>query len=272
MLQLQLKNLAVPKLPKKAIFFIKLSFFCTSVHVFALLLFFLIPYCKKSLFLDTRQTTHASIVFVPLLKTISSQGQVTLLNNSINQQKESLHSVIAKPVQKKEVVKKPIKKMVPKKTVIQKKPVPKKIIELKKLIQKKPVKKIIPVPKKVEQKKEEIKKEPIPKKKPEVVPEKKVEQTTLKENNVQLIGQDDMELLMLSNELKQAISKIWKRPTNISTNAVCEVRVILSSNGIKEVIIEKPSYALALDISVRNFLLRYDFPKHMFGKELTILF
>jgi hypothetical protein len=277
MLQLQLKNRLVLKLPKKTIFFIKLSFFCAVAHLFALIFFFLVPDLKKTLFLDMVHTNNASIVFVPFLKTAFEQQ-----GKSDQKKMMIVPSAFKQPLQqKKEVVKKmPIKKAV-------QQPLLKKQIPIKKnVVSKKaqPIKKIIkPILKKPELKKQnEVnpkKQELIPEQpkkvetvKPIPVPDPVAETKAVPENNVQLVGRDDMELIMLSTILKQDIIKVWKRPANIPPEALCQVRVILDKEGSREVIIEKASQALALDISVRNFLLQYDFPQQVYGKELSIIF
>ena len=72
--------------------------------------------------------------------------------------------------------------------------------------------------------------------------------------------------------IKQEMLKFWKRPATIPTQSTCHARIRLNKNGTKEVVIEKPSQALALNISVRNFLLAYDFPQHAFGKDIVIIF
>lgn len=267
MLQLQLKSLVVLKLPKKFIFFIKLSFLCATIHILLLLLLFLAQHNEK-LFLDTRRTTDAPILFVPLLKTAIIHEQknsgIPMIVSSAVQEKKSIPAVV------------PIKKQMEQKKIDQKphvkKPVPKKVVAKKTAVKK-------PAPKPVIQKK----KDPVAKQhnkpivqEPKKEAPKKADETIITKDHTPtqeiIVGRHDLELLTLSNELKDKIIKIWKRPANIPLQAVCQARITVQNDGTRVVVIEQSSGALALDVSVRNFLLQYDFPHSMIGKELSIIF
>ena len=294
MLQLQLKKLVVPKLPKKVIFLLKLSFFCATVHMLAMVLFFLLPDYKQTVFLDMTHNNNAPLVFVPLLKTavfeqqknISSnvQSQKTSLQKKSAVQSSSVKNVLQPlknikeiPIKKTLPVKAPVTKKIAlnkKTTSISKKPEPVKLVQKPKTIAKP-----LPLQKKQEVikptvaqiKQEELKKIEL-KNSSAAIPESLVS-TTSQDPTFMMVGREDKDLILLSTVLKQDIVKCWKRPANIPEQAACHVRVIINKDGTtRDVIIEKTSNAMALDISARNFLLSYDFPKQAFGKELSIIF
>lgn len=284
MLLLQLKDRAALKLPKKAIFLIKLSFFCFSLHALALVLFFLFPDSRKTIFLDMVNNNNATLIFVPLLKTNAQPQKSNHIDSTHSQQEKST-------AQKKQIISAPAKKIEPKKEqskkLVVKKPQPIKKDSQKKVMQDKKIPSAQKSePKKVEPEKKIIKNEENKiikqKEQPEKIePEKNrsivTQEPSSKQKAVpaevtQLVGRDDMDLINLSNVLKQDILKKWKRPANIPTKLVCEARVKINKDGSKDVIIEKASSALALDMSARNFLLNYDFPQEAYGKEVAILF
>lgn len=270
MLQLQLKDLVALRLPKKTVFFIKLSFLCTGVHAFLLLVLFLLQR-NETLFLDTRHTSNASILFVPLLKTANQTGQQSLQTKNLVEKNSTEKKSIIVPAKKTVPQKKePVKNTVLKKTnpppkITPKKSIPEKKVSLPKKVPPKPV----PPVQKKEQKKVEVKNPEPLKQFPQASSAIQEEQS---KQDAVIVGRDDMELLTISTVLKQEILKIWKRPTNVPIHAACHARVLLQKDGTRLVTIEQSSHAIALDISVRNFLLQYNFPDTMIGKELSIIF
>ena len=86
------------------------------------------------------------------------------------------------------------------------------------------------------------------------------------------IGREDNELINLCNYIKQDIAKHWKRPTNIPISAECHVMVYIDHQGHCAVDITQSSHALALDISAKNFIMHYAFPKELWNKELELIF
>lgn len=263
---LQLKN-RLEHLPKKTIFLGKLSGICIIIHGVFLIFFFLINQVKKVVYLDTVHT-NAPVVFVPLLKTaglLTGQSAPTVLPTKKNTIKKNVvkKTSILEPKPVKPAVKKavPNKEPVTKKTVM----VPEKKKEVKAPEPKKkepPIKKEI---KKAAQPVAEVKKiDPV-----SVAIESKLpEQKTA----LQLVGRDDLELMALSNQVKESLLQQWKRPTNIPFDSCCQVRVIIDKKGGKEMIVEKSSHALMLDIAVRNFLTQYEFPEQAWDKEFVINF
>ncbi len=275
MLQLQLKNLVAVKLSKKVTFFSKLLLCCLLAHITILVLFFILTQSRVSVVVNT-QSNNASVSFVPFLKAVPPQ--------------QKLHNA---PTLKKDIVQKSVreeKKAVPK----QIKPLPAKknstIMQRKKdsatISKKKAV--VPPVKKNSTQKKlppakqekpiaQKIEKSVQPKICEKASPTHDVSTTATAEQQqpkqeTVIIGNDERELFVMQDILKKDIVKKWKRPTNIPDTAVCEFRVIVHKDGKRDISMEKSSNAIALDISARNFLLTYDFPKQWVEKELSIIF
>lgn len=267
MLQLQLKNLVAPKLSKKVTFFLKLSLCCCFVHVGVLAFLFLLVQSKVSVIINTHNN-DASVLFVPFLKTAPAQKKVvqtSLLKKEVGAQQEA--TLI--PVKKNNSVQ-PSKKS--SQTIIKNK-----IVE-------QPVKKNIPEKKMQPQAQE---KKRIVKKIEKVIPQKisapktinKEAATMVTQDQAQksvqepvIVGNEERELFVMQDTLKKDIVKKWKRPANIPNTALAEFRVVVHKNGSRDVIMEKSSQAMALDISARNFLLSYDFPELWCEKELSIIF
>lgn len=258
MLPLQLKSL-LHKLPKKNIFFAKLLLFSLCFHgIFLILLLLIQSFSSKEIIRLSEISDGATIVLVPLMKTISPVA------NQAQPKKEVLKK---EPIAKKKPIvqsqkvmpKKGIEKPQPKKNKITTKPI---IQEQKKTVPKKVIpEKIIP------EKKEPIKKQVTPKE-----PEKKEPQKNSTSSALQEVGRHDLELIVLCNEIKEGIAKNWKRPANIATMQECRVKVCVHNESLRDVTIMQSSNALALDIMVKNFVLQYPFPKAMWDKEIELIF
>ncbi len=224
----------------------------------------MLTHVKKAIFLDTLHE-NAPVVFVPLLKT---SGLLTEQKSPISIPGKNEPLKKAMPIKKNISSSAKLIKPLDKKAVVKKEPVVKKTT--------------MPIEKKKEIKTPEIKKkEPDIKKAAVAVPETKKANTIPvtaenkvpdKKQTLQLVGRDDLEIMALSNQVKETILSQWKRPTNIPLESVCQVRVIIDKNGSKEIIIEKSSQALMLDIAVRNFLTHYEFPNQAWDKEFVINF
>ena len=254
MLPLQLKR---SKLPRKTIFLSKLLLFCASMH----LIFFLLLAMVQSWRLADIVRLHdisdgASVVLVPLIKTISPhmQASVSTIQKKASTEKkdtakkapfEQITKMVkevptAKPVQ-------PQKKEIPQK----KSPPP--------MTQQKPVKK-------------EIKKnEPVAQTDP-VQKMPSMVDTATTTTTVQQVGHYDLALITLCNEIKVGIAKEWRRPTNIPSTEQCHVKVCVRSETERTATIVKSSHALALDIMVKNFVARYPFPRALWHTEIELIF
>lgn len=273
MLQLQLKNLVVLKRSKKSSFFFIVSLFSFFAHIVAMIFACIVVRSDRAITIDTK-VQDAPILFVPFLK-------------EVKQIKGS--TVPAASTKNNEVLKKEPPKVVQPKKLPIKKEEPKKIVQNKAASKPKtsvqPAKKN-PVAKKVESKKivpqqekkiVEKKVQPLIKEKPQLKEVSKPVETTSVNNQAAqqeavLVGMQDREIFILQDLLKKDIVAKWKRPTNIPEDALCQYRVKVYKNGTKEVILEKSSHALALDMSARNFLIQYDFPEHWADKDVSIIF
>lgn len=216
------------------------------------------PDHQHALRINTLHNSNVVVTFLPLLKTgiVPKPARISVpqsVEKKVPQVAQEIPPKPPKPLPQKKVVPSRVSPKPVVKPAVQKKPVPQK-----KVVKPEPEKKVITPP---AVKPEEVKKV-----------EKKITEPVTNTVQPVIVGREDKELMDLSDTLKQTIMKSWKRPSNIPTTLVCEVCVILNKDGTRDVTIKKPSHALALDMSARNFLLEYEFPPHAFGKELTILF
>lgn len=261
MLQLQLKSF-LPKLPRKHIFLLKLLFFSIIVHIILLSVVLCIRNTTSSCISLATLPDGASIVLVPLMKTVPQALQQKPSSSSSPQPAVIKSTMPLKQPQKKAVPKKVVTP--PKKntrSAAKKNEPKKKTVPLKNTVQASP-KKVPPVQKK-----------PVEKKIIEMPVTSLALTTTLHVVDTKIeIGREDNELIHVCNYIKQDIARQWKRPTNIPTTAECHIKVHIDDQGKREVIITQSSYALALDIMVKNFIMHYAFPKELWNKELELIF
>lgn len=229
---LQLKQLV----PKRTEFFLKLVLLSMSVHIL-LLLFCFISFKRQHRLVINAHLTEAPVTIMPFVKHVGS----TSVTATLPKKKET---------EKPSTVFKEVKKVEPKKTE-QSTEAPKKD-EAKKQ-----------EPKKQEEKQVESPKKEQPTK---VEPPK----PTTAEQPIQ-VGRYDFDELQLATELKSAIEQAWQRPAGYDESVHYRVTLQVGKDGNVIIVQEESSQALALDTIARNFVLAFEFPKKVWGRELEVI-
>lgn len=275
-------------MPKQISYFAKLfgvSSFLHLVLISSILFLWQKPNNQAHQLVINRRVTPASIVLLPLVKTVP--GALAALSQ---QQKKQSPKIVAQPKPKptppKKVAAAPQKKAQPKppqrKTTLAKKeppkpktPVAKKQPPVNKpasVAKKQPEKKSLPVAKQTVPKKVPT---PAPKvvQKKEVAPKDLLSTTTHNESEIIYVGRDDLVLLKNHQAMQQDIERVWKPPVGLSKDLMCTVAVALNNNGtIQSLAVEESSKVLSYDVTARMALSKVSFPKMFWGKKLAITF
>ena len=238
MLPLQLNKLG---LHKKITIITKLIILSFFFHCIILVMFFFLSMRRHRLNINNIDLDNADIVLMPLTKHINKQTKE--VPKAITQKREQITTIKQQKTEKKS----------PQTS----------------LVKKAPKKQQIPKKKNEDQKKTQPKKNKVSKK---TTPSKK---TATSSNRTQpqptVVGRHDLDLLQQAQRVKEAIRASWSRPTGLSKN--CEYHAIIRVNSVgrAEMIRETPSGALALDMSARNFIVQFSFPKQLAQYEIEIV-
>ena len=131
------------------------------------------------------------------------------------------------------------------------------------------------VAQKKEEPKKEIEPEPEAKKVEELLPlatTADVANAQVGTENIQYLGQLDLEALQMHNAINDEVGQHWSPPPGISKNAMCELNVIVGWDGAINFSIKESSGIPMYDVSVRSAMLKVAFPKQLWGKEFSIVF
>jgi hypothetical protein len=91
-------------------------------------------------------------------------------------------------------------------------------------------------------------------------------------DNVQYLGQLDLQALEMQDAIAGEVHKYWSPPPGISRTAVCEVDVLVSWEGLVNFTIKKSSNIPMYDVSVRTAMMQISLPKQLWGKNFSIAF
>ncbi len=262
------------KPPKRFLFWSKLLFFCSFVHVFLLcVLFFL----YKSDFYSFSVNVHKKalqknipILFLPFQKTVKNihkkevvYKKVATKTTSVKKKTSIVKSKVAKKVAKKkeQPAKKTIKKNILKKAVQKKKQK-----KQDKIVKKTTSKKV--APKKI------VTKKVVSKKKSEAhIKTKTKKQVVQQKQQAVYCGQKQMVALQMQKIIQQEATSCWKAPVGVSKNLVCKLSLLVDWSGnINNVAVEQKSGVLMYDISARTAVAHMKLPKNLWGKKFTITF
>jgi len=258
------------RLPRRVLFWGKLFFVVSTLHLCLLFMMFFIYSGQKSVFTVNinrlRLKSGAPIIFMPLKKSV----QKPVFTKRVSKKLVSKNKI--KKVVKKNVIKKTVKKPVlAKKKASVKKVIPKKkkpVIQKKTIIKKKLVS---------EEKRPVLAKKIVPKKKP-VVQEKtakSIEKVAKEQKKIEAIyvGQQELEALKVQYEIEREVTKHWVLPVGLSKELSCVISVLVDWNGTaKKVTVTKSSGALMFDIAARTAVAKLCLPKSVHGKEVNINF
>lgn len=247
MLPLQLNKLG---LHKKITVITKLIIVSFVIHCIIAAMFFFISMKRHRLVINNIDLDNADIVLMPFTKHINKKTKV--MPQKITQKQEQKTTINEKPVKQQSMQTSLVKKVPAKKQMSSKKQQTAK--------KKNDSKKKMAPAQKVMQSNNAKK----PSRKTEAASNKTQSKSTA-------VGRHDLDLLQQAQAVKQAIYSSWSRPTGLSK--ACEYRAVIhvDSNGHATLIKEVPSGALALDMSARNFLVQFSFPKQLAHYEIEII-
>jgi len=93
------------------------------------------------------------------------------------------------------------------------------------------------------------------------------------QQEIVMMGREDMQALLLTEEVQQELTRVWRPPHGMAKDLVCSVRIAVGQEGaVTSIIIEKSSGVLAYDMSVRMGLAQAVMPKKLWSKEITLTF
>lgn len=260
------------RLPRYLTLWSKLAAYVGGLHLIVLFALFFVYQGDNHSFsftLNRHIDLSAAVVFLPL------QKRAGIANQAGGAQKaaDGAEQPVAKKVEEK--TPKAAKVKPAKATTCIALTTPKKKVKVKDKKSKKTVaqKKALPV----EEKKEEPKKEiaPEPKKMEELAllaTTTDVAHANVGFENVQYLGQLDLQALEMEQAVNSEIQQHWTPPPGISNDAVCEVNILVSWEGAVNFTIENPSGIAMYDVSVRSAMMKVTFPKQLWGKSFSITF
>lgn len=261
------------KLPKSFQLWSKLIAYVGGLHLLALFALFFVykgDYHSFSFDLNHHIDLGAAVVFLPLQKKAQESNEIGGCT-----QKQTMTQEI-QPIEKKELK---ITSVKPEKaTTLTTIKTPKKKIKSSKKNKK-------ATTQKKNKQSEPAQKDPKPIKEiPQPIETKPIDQMPLSTintdavqtytgfENVQYLGQLDLEALQVQEAVASEIHKHWSPPPGISKKAVCELDILVSWEGMVNFTLKKSSGIAIYDISARSAMLKVSFPKQLWGKQFLIAF
>ena len=87
------------------------------------------------------------------------------------------------------------------------------------------------------------------------------------------IGRDDLALLETERAIQYEIKKYWQSPAGLAHDLVCILKVVVAASGtVKEIIMKQSSRVLMFDMAARTAVLKAQYPKATWGKEILLQF
>jgi hypothetical protein len=255
------------KLPKRALFFFKLSGVSVLLHlIFLLILVCIQGFGQKPLHFSfhTGSLSQTPVVFLPLYKRVhkdqfvmSAVNKKTSSSMAAKKPAQSSHHKIVKQVSA------PNKSVPAQKTTTiassskqTSKPTVRKSAE--KVVGKQ--NQITKSQKKIEQKKQG-----------QSVTNS--QEQSLPEQSQIFIGREELALLQMQAAIEQEISTIWKPPYGLSKDLTCEIMAIIGTDGkALKTTVQKSSGVLIYDVAARTALAKVSMPSWAHGKEICITF
>ena len=281
MLPLQLNNQAEP-LPNRIRFLAKLILLSALVHVLIVLVACCVHERAQRLVLSGVASDQAPIVMMPFIKHVPQQTATpvqpaTSLPATIERDKPRQSQTVLKKI---DPVKKPPKKVAPDQQ--------KKLVEPARAT--KPINEQHKVASDVAKKAQAEQQQSVPDvAQPVLQPTPEPEHiaaraslsatTTIADINAPpkpvteslVVGLHDMELLNEAREVKAMLERDWIRPSGVSEYAIYKAVICVDRQGALDLIDEQGSGVLLLDLQARNFILSYQFPQAIWGREIEII-
>ena len=164
---------------------------------------------------------------------------------------------VKKPVEKKEVLS-------DKKSLVEKKKIEEKPLKVEdQLLEKKEE------PKAVEKPDEQL---PVEKIKEEVdLKKEEMNEPEIDLDNVTFVGRHDLDVIQIQELIQSEVAQYWQQPLGIAKTAVCDFSVAVNAKGLADkVTIVGSSGSIANDMCARAALYKVQYPKEVWGKEITI--
>ncbi len=283
----QLKSLF--RLNKRQQFFLQLCVFVLFGHFIVAILFSCLyqGYHDHEKFMVSSKYQSATLVLCPLKKRINlnqkNQKQTAIKDSKVidyqayqKQLAEQKEKLLAKKSEVKsaeqKIVKAQTKKDIKKEPVIKNKQKPElKIVDVE-VASKKEVQ-AQNLPAQAAKKVPESKKEEVVKK--ELVEEKAAEEVLQNQMNLQdveFVGYEQLDSLMIERLIQQAVQTFFKPPVGIAKDISCEVLVDVSKDGRASLAkVVRSSGIVAYDTSARAALYKTEFPKEVWNKTISIV-